>query len=196
MVRGVQRCLQVAAKNHARPLALALVVACATACSATKDTRRLDDDDSGPTGSEADGAAATFGGCPDSEPDPGAACSGESECDYGTECCAGGCSPSTIGRCSDGFWVVTATDACLGGDDEQTDLCGQLESNLPSSCSSDSDCATYCRKPGGPTTCCDPRGLCLELCEGAAPLQPRDAAASDASTIADGEAGVADAASE
>ncbi len=50
MVRCVQRCRQVAAKNHTRMLALALVVACATACSATKDTRHLDDDDSGPTG--------------------------------------------------------------------------------------------------------------------------------------------------
>ena len=112
------------------------------------------------------------GVCPSADPQPGSPCTVEVSCNYGVECCNGQCSPSETCECSMGTWTCSETDACLGA----VDLCGgpSTISQLPSSCTSDDECARYCRAPAGHSTCCDPAsGGCI-ACN--LPFQDADAA--------------------
>jgi hypothetical protein len=110
--------------------------------------------------------------CPSADPQPGSPCTGEVSCNYGVECCDGQCSPSETCGCSMGTWTCFETDACLGAGD----LCGGPSgfAGLPSSCTSDDECARYCQALAGHSTCCDRNaGLCT-ACD--LPLQDADAA--------------------
>ncbi len=59
---------------------------------------------------DADAAAALS--CED-RPTAGAACAADGDrCEYGEECCCGGCGPSTLCWCAAGLWQCSGSDLC------------------------------------------------------------------------------------
>lgn len=106
--------------------AFLVAVGCA-AVGCTRDAVVLagDEDDSGASASADAGDSGTFPtsnakDCPGSSPDPNGVCTGDLHCDYGTECCNGGCFTSETCSCTAGTWSCAYSDACFGA----VDLCG------------------------------------------------------------------------
>ena len=108
-------------------LSASLVAVGCAAVGCTRDAVVLaaDDDDSGASAFADAGDSGTFPSsktkdCPASSPDPNGVCTGDLQCDYGTECCNGGCFTSESCACTAGRWSCADSDACLGA----VDLCG------------------------------------------------------------------------
>jgi hypothetical protein len=108
-------------------LSASLVAVGCTAVGCTKDAVVLagDDGDSGVSAFADAGDSGTFPtsttkDCPASSPDPDGVCTGDLQCDYGTECCNGGCFTSETCTCMAGTWSCADSDACLGA----VDPCG------------------------------------------------------------------------
>jgi hypothetical protein len=126
----------------------------------------------GGDGGACDGGACPDGGgggggdasmCPGTQPAAGAACSGSTRCEYGTETCCGNTYPSIVCECQSGGFNCYYTDACLipgcpdGGDTAgEGEVCG----------SSAVDRDAGARPCAEGLVCCYPCGIpdCADVC--------------------------------